>query len=81
MNDPSDARSFGAIVLVLWGYKGPIGALTVIFGIIAVVYALTATEYYRGEVVMVPAQSGNMGGNSLGDAMGTREPRHAAYGQ
>src|SRR5271163_3948341 len=65
----SDAKSFGAIVRVLWGYKLLVGALTVIFGILAVVYALTATQYFRGEVVMVPARSGNMGGNSLGDTM------------
>ena len=70
MNDTSDARSFGALVRVLWGYKLLVGALTVIFGIIALVYALTATQYFRGEVVLVPAHSGNMGGSTLGDTLG-----------
>jgi uncharacterized protein involved in exopolysaccharide biosynthesis len=63
LNDVSQGRSFAAIVRVLWGYKLLIVPTTFVFGLIAVVVALTATEYYRGETVVVPARSGNMGGN------------------
>jgi uncharacterized protein involved in exopolysaccharide biosynthesis len=62
LSNDSEGRSFGAIVRVLWTYKRLIASLTCVFGVIATTYALMATQYYRGETAVVPARSGNMGG-------------------
>jgi uncharacterized protein involved in exopolysaccharide biosynthesis len=64
VTDVPEGKSFSAICRVLWHYKLTIAASTCVCALIAVVIALTATQYYRGETVVVPARSGNMGGQS-----------------
>lgn len=52
----SDEMTFPEIWWALWNAKWLIIGITFIFGIGSIVYALTATEWYRAEVVMVPAE-------------------------
>ena len=71
MTDVPEGKSFSAICRVLWHYKRTIAASTCVCAAIAVVIALTATQYFRGETVVVPARSGNMGGEgSLESGLG-----------
>lgn len=50
------------LVRVVWELKYAIVLITAIFGIAAVVLALTATEVFRAEAVVVEVSEGNMGG-------------------
>ncbi len=72
MNDVEDARSFGEIIRVLWGYKWLLFTITCVCGLVALTFALTATKYYRGEAVVVPAHNKTMGGGgSLEEGLGS----------
>ena len=53
---------------VVWRDKWLIVALTSLIGFLAVAYALLATEWYRADVLLVPARQDGMSG--LGDRLG-----------
>lgn len=47
---------FRQLCLILWSSKALIAAITAAFAISAIVYALAADQWYKAEVVMVPAK-------------------------
>lgn len=67
-----DAIDVIALARLLWANKVLIGAVTLLFGAIAVAVALTATHVYRADIVVAPALESNLGGasGSLGGRLG-----------
>lgn len=68
-DDTIDVIALGRL---LWSHKLLIAAVAAVFGAAAVVLALTATHYYRAEVVVAPSLESNFGGGSaaLGGRLG-----------
>jgi uncharacterized protein involved in exopolysaccharide biosynthesis len=68
----SEDLDLGDLFRALWRGKWLIGAITTVLVSIAVVYSLTATEWYRAEVLMTPAEERSAQGlpNSLGNLGG-----------
>jgi uncharacterized protein involved in exopolysaccharide biosynthesis len=61
-DDPiDDGLDLAAIWRVLWGYKFLIVGTSLVFGLVAVYLALTATEMFRAEVIVTEARDGTMG--------------------
>jgi len=50
------------VAAVLWQDKRLIAGITALFGVAAIVYALLATEWYRADVLLVPAKEDAMAG-------------------
>ena len=61
-----DEIDFMAILKVLLNYKYVIVAISILCGLIAVLYALTATQIFRGEAVV--SEISESGGSGLGGA-------------
>ena len=63
-----DEINLKELILVLWANKYKIIAITSIFAVLSVSYALSITNLYKAEVLLVPAQSQNSG---LSGALGS----------
>jgi len=50
------------ITAVLWRDKWLIAGITALFGVLAIAYALLATEWYRADVLLVPAEEDALAG-------------------
>jgi uncharacterized protein involved in exopolysaccharide biosynthesis len=50
------------IAAVLWRDKWLIAGITTLFGVLAIAYALLATEWYRADVLLVPAEEDALAG-------------------
>ncbi len=62
--DYSDEIDVAEFLRVIWRRKVWIVAATLLSAVAAVAYALTATQWYRAEAVLVPRDSGGSGGLS-----------------
>jgi uncharacterized protein involved in exopolysaccharide biosynthesis len=76
---PDDDITLSRIWSVVWRDKWLIVALTGLSGLLAIAYALLATEWYRADVLLVPAQQDAMSG--FGEQLGTRRNGHCAFGR
>ena len=65
---PDDDITLSRIWSVVWRDKWLIVALTGLSGLLAIAYALLATEWYRADVLLVPAQQDAMSG--FGEQLG-----------
>jgi uncharacterized protein involved in exopolysaccharide biosynthesis len=67
-----DDASLITLFKILWQGKWIVGAFVAVFGTLSILYALTATEWYRAEVLLAPANEDASRGlaGSLGNVGG-----------
>jgi uncharacterized protein involved in exopolysaccharide biosynthesis len=54
--------NFVALMWIVWGQKYLVLAISLLFGVLAVIYALTATPMYRAQIIVTEASDSGIGG-------------------
>ena len=65
--DYDDEIDLRELFSVLWAGKKVIAAITILFAVVSVIYALSLANEYKSSVVVAPAESG---GSALGNMAG-----------
>ncbi len=72
--DKESEIDFVALFWLVWDHKLLVGAISLVFGLIAAYFALTATEIYRAQVVVTIVHDNALGsGGSLMNQLGVIE--------
>lgn len=64
--DRGDGIDVVAIIHLIWRYRYFVGAISILFALIAVALALTATEIFRAEIVATEVHDNDLTGNGGG---------------